>query len=162
MTAVKESNHTLSCLWLFGDARNAVVSAQGVDDANLLFASLELNQNWLLRDNTSSITRQKMIWAHAARGGINIADSDIPDGAMPIILSWFGDYSSEETAKLIHTTILHFLKKQLRRTKRLDSLYRIIHDMPDLCQNDPKSVEDVSQLTDTLALTSLAHTSLGQ
>jgi len=158
MTAVKESNHTLSCLWLFGDARNAVVSALGVDDANLLFASLELNRepfNRSRRVSTSSIIRQKMILSHA-RGGINIADSDIPDGAMPVILSWFGDYSNEKTAHLIKYHDPPLSQKKVN-TKRLDSFYRIVLERPlKLCENRQPNVDDVSQLTDTLA-----HTSLG-
>ena len=87
--------------------------------------------------------------AHA-RGNINIADSKIPNGAMPIILSWFGDHSNEENAKLIQYHD-HPLSGEEVNTKRLDSMYRIGR-----VQNGPKRVEDVSELTD-----SLAHTSLG-
>ena len=141
-----------------------VISALGVDDANLLFASLELNEKWSWRrkDNAPSIIRQKMIWAHAARGGINIADSDIPDGVMPVILSWFGDYSSEKTAHLIKYHDPPLSQKEVN-TKRLDSFYRIVLELPlvlerplKLCENRQPNVDDVSQLTDTLA-----HTSLG-
>ena len=157
LTTVKKSNHTLNCLGICGDTiRNSVISALGVDDANLLFASLELNNEWSWRANRLSlITRQKILWGHA-KGDINIADSDIPDGAMPVILSWFGDDSNEKTAHLIkyHDPPL---PEEVVMTKRLDSLYRIIRDKPDLCQSGQHSVDDVSELTDTLA-----HTSLGQ
>ena len=142
MAAVKESNHTLTCLGIYGDKMQAaVVSALGVDEANLLFASLKLNKN--CRSRKLLIIRQKTIWAHA-RGDINIAGSDIPDSAMPIILSWFGDYSNEKTAHLIkyHDPPL---PQEKVNTKRLDSLYRIICDMPELCQNDPKSDADVKK-----------------
>ena len=165
MTTVKESNHILNCLGIYGDEMKAkVISALGVDDANLLFASLELNEKWSWRrkDNAPSIIRQKMIWAHAARGGINIADSDIPDGVMPVILSWFGDYSSEKTAHLIKYHDPPLSQKEVN-TKRLDSFYRIVLELPlvlerplKLCENRQPNVDDVSQLTDTLA-----HTSLG-
>ena len=159
MIAVKESNHTLSCLWLFGDARNAVVYALGVDDANLLFSSLELNRepfNRSRRVSTSSIIRQKMIWAHATRGDIKFAGSDIPLGIMPIILSWFGDYSNEKTAHLIKYHDPPLSQEEVN-TKRLDSFYRIVLERPlELCKNRQPSVDDVPQLTDTLA-----HTSLG-
>jgi len=139
ITAVKDSNHTVYCLWLVRDTRNAVISALGVDKANLLFASLELN----LRSQKLSVIRQKMILAHA-RGGINIADSDIPDGAMPVILSWFGDYSNEKTAHLIkyHDPPL---SQEVVMTKRLDSFYRIVLERPlKLCENRQPNVDDAS------------------
>ena len=155
ITAVKDSNHTIYCLWLVKDPRNAIISALGVDKSNLLFASLELNNEWWWRANRlSPIIRQKMILSHA-RGGINIAQSDIPDSAMPVVLSWFGDYSNKETAHLIkyHDPPL---PQEVVNTKRLDSFYRIVLERPlKLCENRQPNVDDVSQLTDTLAQTSL-------
>jgi len=143
ITAVKKSNHTLYDLGLVeGDMKAAVVSDLGVDKANLLFASLKLNQNC---SSPKSLTRQKMIWAHATRGGIKFAGSDIPDGAMPIILSWFGDYSNEKSANLIQYHDPPLSEEKVNTKRRLDSLYRIIRDMPDLCQNEPKSDADVKK-----------------
>ena len=144
MTSVKESNHTLHCLGIRGgEIKATIISALGVDDANLLFASLELNNEWWWRrkDNTSSIIRQKMIWAHVARGGINIAGSGIPDGVMPAILSWFGDYSNAKNAKLIQ---YHTLSLSEEGVKRLNSLYRIIREMPVLLENSCVSISDGS------------------
>ena len=140
MVAVKESNHTLNCLGIYEGSRNAVASALGVDDANLLFASLNLNRRSRRDDRLSLITRQKMIWAHA-RGDINIAGSDIPDSAMPVILSWFGDYSNKKNAKLIQ---YHTLSLSEEGVKRLDSLYRIIREMPVLLENSCVSISDGS------------------
>ena len=141
MAAVVESNHTLYGLGLCeGEMKAAIVSALDVNEANLLCASLKLN----LRSQKLSVIRQKMIWAHVARGGIKFAGSDIPIGVMPIILSWFGDYSSEENAKLIQYHNPPPSEEEVN-TKRLDSLYRIICDMPELCQNEPKSDADVKK-----------------
>ena len=140
MTAVKKSNHTLNRLGSEGDMKATIISALGVDEANLLYESLKLNNNW----SSISIIRQKMIWAHGT-GDLNIAVSDIPDGAMPVILSWFGDYSNEENARLIqyHNPPL---SEEVVKTKRLDSLYRIIREMPDLCQSgQPESYADVKK-----------------
>ena len=153
MTAVVESNHTFGELHapiISGKAET--ISALGVDDANLLYVSLKLNKNCR---SWTEVVRQKMIWAHAARRGINIADADIPLDVMPVILSWFGDYLNEKNAKLIqyHTPPL---SEEVVNTMRLDSLYRIVREMPDLCQSGQPSVDDVSELTDTLAHTSLA------
>lgn len=101
MTTVNKSNHTL---YGEGDMKAAVVSALGVDKANLLFASLELNRNWRSwRDNTPSIIRQKMVWAHATRGDIKFVGSDIPIGVMPVILSWFGDNSNRRVPTSFNT-----------------------------------------------------------
>ena len=113
MTAVVESNHTLNCLWLFGDARMqaAVVSALGVDDANLLFASLKLNEKWSWRVNLLSlIARQKMIWAHE-RGNINIA---ILISLLVSCLLYFhglGITQTRRTPTSFDTTLRPFLKK---------------------------------------------------
>jgi len=135
MAAVVESNHTLYGLGLCeGEMKAAVVSALDVNEANLLCASLKLN----LKSQKLSVIRQKMIWAHVARGNIKFVGSGIPDGVMPAILSWFGDYSNEESSRLIQYHTPPLSQKEVNM-KRLDSLYRIIREMPDLCQNELES-----------------------
>ena len=116
------SNHTICDLGIHPytqSHRRMLIAALGVDDFHLLSASLDLNaksdKNW--------VVRQKIILGHV-KGDLEIAKSSIPNGAMPEILSWLGDFMVE-THPLSISRIFGLV--------RIESIYRIIKIRPDLC-----------------------------
>ena len=129
---VMDSNHSVYYVHLTAHDINAIARALGIDDAHLLDACAS---NELYNEgNKILVARRKILWSHA-RGNLNIGDSSITNGAMPRILAWIGDYSNETHANLIqyHEPPLPNARVD---TVRLDSFYRILQSMPDLCMND--------------------------
>ena len=141
--SVEKSNHTLCDLGAFIriPVRGHIITKLGETDFNLLHASLELNDN----PNKRTIVRRKIIWGHA-RGDLNVANSSIPNGALPEILEWFND-DSEETY-MWHGTDPgdNIVSRGIRvvasirnnryvsgECTKLDSVYRIVKLRPDVC-----------------------------
>ena len=116
-------------LWSRRPTRDALVKALGVDDANLLRASLDMNDN----DDKIVVARRKMIWSHA-RGDLNLGDSTIETAAMPPILAWIGNGTDDTDA---HTMQYHNPPLPMTRFNaiRVDSLYRILRSRPELCEH---------------------------
>ena len=76
------SNHDLFHLGMpAADLEKAAGHVLGVDNDNLLRASLKLN----VKSNKILVKRRKILWGHA-HGNFNIGDSSFDAGAMPHIL----------------------------------------------------------------------------
>ena len=143
-----KSNHTLAYLDIYPAVLvKTVVRVLGVDDANLLCASLQMND----KSNKTLTKRHKILWSHA-RGKLNLGDSFIATGAMPRILAWIGNYSNETNASAMsriqawirnesnqtNVNLIQYhdppLPKARIDTIRLDSIYRILRSRPELCK----------------------------
>jgi len=127
---VMNSNHNLFHLGMSADDHKRTFDrALGVDNANLLRASLKLNVRG--RSNKMLVARRKILSSHS-RGNFNIGDSSLDTGAMPHILAWLGNDSNETDSNLIL-----YIDPPLPKTKvdiiRLDSMYRIVRSRPSLC-----------------------------
>ena len=105
----------------------ALHRALGINDANLISASLKLNNSY----DKTMIVRRKILWSHAW-GHLNIGDSSIITGAMHRIIAWIGDCSNESDANLIQYHMPP-LPKGTVAAVRLDAIYRIVQSRPDLC-----------------------------
>ena len=138
MEHMSASNHTLRNLGAFTPFYTQRLSnALGVDDANLLWASLKLNYN----DDKMIVIKHKLIWSHA-QGRLNIGDSPLVAGVMPQILACFSTFSNETDSEFIrqHEPPLPELRIT---TMGLDAVFRILRSRPDLCQTEsdpPRSV----------------------
>eukprot|EP00579_Thalassiosira_antarctica_P014114 CAMPEP_0201948784 /NCGR_PEP_ID=MMETSP0903-20130614/55637_1 /ASSEMBLY_ACC=CAM_ASM_000552 /TAXON_ID=420261 /ORGANISM="Thalassiosira antarctica, Strain CCMP982" /LENGTH=568 /DNA_ID=CAMNT_0048491979 /DNA_START=72 /DNA_END=1779 /DNA_ORIENTATION=+ len=142
INGVLESNHELDHLGYSSSCiLNAVNGALGIDNANLLCASLKMNR---IR-NKRLVVRRKVLWSHA-RGNLNIGDSSIVTAAMPRILAWIGDDSNETNANLIQSHDPPLPKARVDMI-RFDSIYRILRSRPNLCNseqnipNDPETCQ---------------------
>jgi len=126
MKGVIESNHTLADLGmqLLAHDRESIDDALGINDADLLRSSLEVNRLC----NKAIVMRRKIIWCQA-RGNINIGDSSIATAVMPHVLACFADDSEVDS--------IQYHDPPLPKTKidamRLDSVFRIVQTRPDLC-----------------------------
>ena len=135
---VMKSNHILHNLgYSSADLMKAVTCAMGVDNANLLRASLKLNKTM----GKMLVARRKILWSHA-RGDLNLGESVIATGIMHHILAWIGDDSNETNANLIQ---YHYppLPKARIDTIRLVAIYRIIRSRPNLCNIEQNMSNDL-------------------
>lgn len=129
------SNHTLenvmgmNCMdpisWMA--RRNAFDAALGIDNANLLFASIYVNGTL----NRMLVARRKILWSHA-RGNVSIGDSSIATGAMPTIISWFQDNSNIRYDN--NDGRLGWTSREVT-IAGLDSVYRLLRSRPSILQN---------------------------
>ena len=112
-----------------GQLEDLRVNELGVDDANLLRASLDMNSN----DIKMVVVRHKMLWSHARRN-INLGDSTIETAAMPFVLGLIRNESDGTGAHLVQ---YHNPPLPMERfnTLRIDSVYRILRSRPELCEN---------------------------
>jgi len=118
---VMKSNHTLHSVGMqFANDMKKVEHVLGVDDANLLYASLDLNES----EDNMWVVRRKILWSHA-RGNFNLGDSSIATGAMTRILAWIGNDSNETNANLIQYNNPPLPEAEIDAV-RLDSVYRIL------------------------------------
>ena len=109
----------------------------GVDDANLLRASLQTNH----AANKMFVAKCKILWSHA-RGDLNIGESSIAACCMPRILARFGDYSdSESNANLIQYHEPAMAKTNLNAI-RLGSIHHILRAWLSTCMR--KTAKDTS------------------
>ena len=120
---VTKSSNTLRYVGMLTDeGRGEVNRALGVDDANLLHASLKINDMW----NKMLVTRIKILWSHA-RGSLNLGEASIVAGVMPHILAWFTDNSS---------SLVQYRDPSLPKARidsiSIDAIYRILLSRPDL------------------------------
>ena len=132
------SNHTVD----IGVDLNQRVRGSNKDDINLLRASFEVNRT----ENKVHVKRQKIVWAHA-KGDINVGNSSIPMGAIPDVLSWFGDTDNESSVLSIqyHQPPLPGAR---REAVRIDSMFRILRFMPDLCGHTRSATPHMMQIED--------------
>ena len=131
------SNHTLYDVDMLDHdvEQERIRHALGIDNFNLLKASLEINSKDLsFRNGKAMAVRMKVLWSHAnARADLNIGtESFIPDSAMPYILAWIGDDSNEDNASLIQYHEPHLPVARISRI-RFDAIFRIIKARPGLC-----------------------------
>jgi len=125
---ILDSNHYLCDVGMFGTRDVELLHrALGIDDGNLLCASLEANAAY---EKTMSV-RRKILWSHA-RGNLNIGDSFIVPGVMPRILAWIGGYSNANLIQY-HTPPL---PKDKMEVVRFDAIFRIVQFRPDLCKRN--------------------------
>jgi len=133
---IVNSNHTLNDLGIgfpcrcgntFSDGRSTLDCALGIDGANLLCAALRLNET----NNKMLVARRKILWSHA-RGDLNLGNSSVIAGVMPRILGWIAEHSGKITLDHLQYYEPHLPIAKLASI-RLDSIYRIIQSMPDLC-----------------------------
>mmetsp|Transcript_25195 Transcript_25195/g.46395 ORF Transcript_25195/g.46395 Transcript_25195/m.46395 type:complete len:444 (-) Transcript_25195:190-1521(-) len=135
---VMESNHTLYNLgYSSADLMKAVDRTLEVDNANLLRASLEMNET----TDKMLVARSKVLWNHA-RGDLNLGESFIATGTMHRILVWIGDDSNQTNANLIQYHHPRLPKARID-TIRLDSIYRIIRSRPSLCNSEQNMSNDL-------------------
>ena len=118
---IVNSNHTLGSLYFI------LVTPLGVDDDNLLRASLKPNRE---ERNKRLVARRKILWGHV-RGDFNMGDSSVATCAMPRILAWIGVDSNETNANLIqyHEPAL---SPDRMKAIRLGAIYRILQRRPAL------------------------------
>ncbi|KAL9180652.1 hypothetical protein ACHAXT_011105 [Thalassiosira profunda] len=111
-------------------------SSLGEDDANLLFASLDLNHKVV---NVSAKTRHKTLW-RLARGDLYASEASIDIALMPRVLALIGrGYASgthcescqKASAKLVQYQEVS--EPHALHTVRLETVYRAVRAWPELC-----------------------------
>lgn len=131
ISGVTNSNHTLHYLGMeiIARDRELVDQAVGVDDANLLRVSLEANRS----SDKLMVARHKILWCHAT-SNLNVGDSSIPTGALPLIFAWFGGDFNWQLDGVVHDHALLnacTLAMLPQPYRRLNSYNALVFDMQD-------------------------------
>jgi len=114
---------------------NVIIGRNITEDADghrsspyqILNAVINLNAD----TNKELVIRQKIIWSHTMRQGLNIGESSIPTGVLPEVIAWFGDDDPNRDNGHIIQYHEPPLPYETIRVVRLNSIYRIARSRSD-------------------------------